>query len=194
MVTITDDDALPSLSIDDVTVPAEGNTGTVNAIFTVTPERRAGAAVTVDYATVADSAVSPADYTHDCGPAHVHGGADDETVTVPVKGDTIDESNERFFLDLDAAGRPGGGNRGRPRAGHDHGRRRHAAGLDRECDRVRGRRNAEPERDASTPPSGLPVTVDYSTTEPDGTATDADYAPTTGTITFAPGDMSEPCR
>ena len=59
--TITDNDPLPALSIDDVTV-TEGNTGTVNANFTVTLAPVSGRPVTVDYATTAGSATAPADY------------------------------------------------------------------------------------------------------------------------------------
>ena len=48
--TITDDDPQPSLSVNDVTV-TEGNTGTVDATFTVTLSAVSGRAVTVNYAT-----------------------------------------------------------------------------------------------------------------------------------------------
>ena len=56
--TITDDDPLPTVSIDDVTV-TEGNSGTVDATFTVTPRRPAAGAVTVDYATADGTATAP---------------------------------------------------------------------------------------------------------------------------------------
>ena len=59
--TITDDDALPALAIDDVTV-AEGDSGTVNATFTVSLTPLSGRTVTVNYATANGSATSPADY------------------------------------------------------------------------------------------------------------------------------------
>jgi len=48
--TISDDDAMPSLSIGDVSV-VEGNAGTVNAVFTVTLSTASGRTVSVDYAT-----------------------------------------------------------------------------------------------------------------------------------------------
>jgi hypothetical protein len=47
--TITDNEGIPSLSIDDVTV-TEGDSGTVNATFTVTLSAASSQAVTVDYA------------------------------------------------------------------------------------------------------------------------------------------------
>ena len=191
-VTITDDDALPSLSIDDVTVPAEGNTATVSAVFTVTLSPSSGRSVTVDYATVADSAVSPADYTHTAGQLTFTAGQTTRQVTVPVKGDTIDESNERFFLDLTLPAAPAAAiadGRGAATITDDDGTPQVSI-ANATASEGAGTLNLNVTLNA---PSGLPVTVDYSTTsEPDGTATDADYAPTTGTITFAPGDMSEP--
>ena len=59
--TITDDDNPPAISIGDVTV-AEGNSGTANAIFTVTLSAASGRTVTVDYATANGTAIAPADY------------------------------------------------------------------------------------------------------------------------------------
>src|SRR5678815_426860 len=59
--TITDNDPLPSLSINDVTV-TEGNTGTVNANFTVSLNAPSGRPVTVDFATANGTAQAPGDY------------------------------------------------------------------------------------------------------------------------------------
>src|SRR6185295_14876694 len=56
-VTITDDDAQPSISINDVTV-VEGNNGTTNAVFTVTLSNPSASTVTVDYATSDGSATT----------------------------------------------------------------------------------------------------------------------------------------
>src|SRR5262249_46918368 len=60
--TITDDDPTPTLAINDVTV-TEGNTGTVNANFTVRLSAASGRTVTVKYATANGTATAPADYT-----------------------------------------------------------------------------------------------------------------------------------
>ena len=62
--TITDNDALPALSVGDVTV-TEGNAGTVNAVFTVTLSPLSGRAVAVNYATANDSATAGPDYVVD---------------------------------------------------------------------------------------------------------------------------------
>jgi hypothetical protein len=60
--TITDDDAAPSLAINDVTV-TEGNAGTTNATFTVTLSAASGQPVTVNFATANNTALAPGDYT-----------------------------------------------------------------------------------------------------------------------------------
>lgn len=97
--TITNDDAAPSLSIADRTV-TEGNTGTVSAAFTVTLSAPSGRAVTVSYGTANGSAVAPADYTATSGTLTIAVGQTTGTITVPVKGDTLNESNETFTLSL----------------------------------------------------------------------------------------------
>ncbi|MBI3649318.1 MAG: hypothetical protein HY240_11320, partial [Actinobacteria bacterium] len=60
--TITDDDAPPSLTVNDVTV-TEGNSGTTNATFTVALSAASGKTITVSYATADGTAVAPSDYT-----------------------------------------------------------------------------------------------------------------------------------
>jgi hypothetical protein len=56
------EEAGSSLTIDDVTV-TEGNTGTVNAVFTVTLSPASSQAVSVDYMTADGTATAPGDYT-----------------------------------------------------------------------------------------------------------------------------------
>ena len=59
--TINDDDALPGLSVNDVTV-TEGDAGTVAAAFTVSLDAPSGRDVTVAYAAVDGSATAGSDY------------------------------------------------------------------------------------------------------------------------------------
>ena len=97
--TITDDDGAPTLSINDATV-SEGNTGTTNAVFTVTLSSASGNAVTVDYATANGTATAPADYTATSGTLTFPAGVTTRTITVPVVGDLLDESNETYNVNL----------------------------------------------------------------------------------------------
>jgi len=100
--TITNDDPLPSLSINDVTM-FEGNAGTANAVFTVTLSAASGQTVTVNYATADGTATQPADYTSTSGTLTFTPGQTTRTITVPVIGETIPEANETFFVNLSGA-------------------------------------------------------------------------------------------
>ena len=100
--TIRNDDALPSLSINDVTV-TEGNSGTVNAVFTVSLSGASSQTVTVNFASSDGTASSPSDYTAASGPLTFAAGETSKTITVPVKGDTLTEPDETFFVNLSTA-------------------------------------------------------------------------------------------
>ena len=97
--TITDDDALPSLAVDDVTV-TEGDSGTTNANFTVSLNAPSGRTVTVDYATADGTAHAPDDYQAGSGTVTFAAGQTTRTVTVLVNGDLLNENNETYFLNL----------------------------------------------------------------------------------------------
>jgi hypothetical protein len=98
--TITDDDAAPSLSVDDVSV-TEGDAGTVNATFTVTLSAPSGQTVTVDHATANGTAVAPGDYTAIATtPLTFLPGETTKPVVVVVNGDVTSEADETFTLNL----------------------------------------------------------------------------------------------
>ena len=187
--TILDDDLPPALTISDVTV-VEGNAGTVNAVFTVSTGSASLQQITVDYATANGTATAPADYSATSGTLSFAPLQTTRTITVAVVGDLLDELDETFFINLSNA---------------SNATLADAQGVGTITDD-----DAPPalrigdvtviEGDAGTgsavftvtldAPSGLAVTVDYSTA--DGTATaPADYAASSGTLTFAPGQTSQ---
>ena len=135
VATINDDDAQPSLSIDNVAV-SEGDSGTtIQADFIVSLSAVSGRTVTVDYATVEGGAVTPDDFASDSGTLTFTAGELTKTVSVVVKGDDLDESNETFTVDLSSpsdasiADDQGIGDDHRRRSHAEHrGRRRHRAG------------------------------------------------------------------
>ena len=100
---LEDRSLLSSLSISDVTV-VEGNAGpgSVNAVFTVTLTRTDALTVTVDAASADGTATSPSDYTAfpTTTLTFINGGPLTQTVTVTVNGDTLDELDETFFVNL----------------------------------------------------------------------------------------------
>lgn len=100
--TIIDDDAAPTLTINDVSL-AEGNAGTTSLTFTVSLSAASGRTVTVAYATADGTATTPGDYAAASGTLTFTPGQTTQTVTVAVNGDTTAESNELFFVNLSAA-------------------------------------------------------------------------------------------
>ena len=95
--------ALPAeLSIGDATV-TEGNSGTVNAVFTVSLSPASTQPVTVAFATANATATAGPDYTAVSGTLTFPAGATSRTVTVLVRGDTLVEGNETFWVDLSGA-------------------------------------------------------------------------------------------
>ena len=134
--TITDDDPLPALSIDDVTV-AEGNSGTVSATFTVTLAPRQRPPVTVDYATADGTAQAPGDYQACERIAHVHGRPDDEAGDRPRQRRPSRRGGRELHPQPDQPDECDA--RRRAGRGHDHRRRPAAVARGRRRDGHRGR-------------------------------------------------------
>ncbi|OLP52322.1 beta strand repeat-containing protein [Allorhizobium taibaishanense] len=97
--TIVNDDALPSLSIDDVSVN-EGNSGTATATFTVSLSAASGQTVSVNYATADGTATAGSDYVARSGTLTFAPGVTAQSVAVTVNGDTAVEPNETFSVSL----------------------------------------------------------------------------------------------
>src|SRR6266581_1755378 len=96
---IPNDDPLPALSVDDVTV-TEGDSGTVTATFTVSLDAASTLPITVDYATADDTATAPDDYLPASGTLAFTPGQTSGVVTVKVNGDTLDEIDETYTVNL----------------------------------------------------------------------------------------------
>ncbi len=89
------------VSIDDVVV-TEGDVGSVGAVFTVTASPTNRVAVSVNYATVAGSAVEGSDYVGAAGTLLIPPGVTSSQITVLVSGDTEYEyPPETFSVQLD---------------------------------------------------------------------------------------------
>jgi hypothetical protein len=94
--------SVPSISISNATV-TEGNSGTVNAVFTVSLSAPSVSQVTVAYATADSSATMGSDYFATSGVLTFAPGTTVQTVSVAVLGDTVFEPNETFFVNLSNA-------------------------------------------------------------------------------------------
>src|SRR5258705_10255570 len=99
--TIMNDDALPAVLIEDVSV-TEGNIGVVGAGFSVTLSAPSGQTVTVNYATADGTATEHPgnDYTGGSGAISFAPGETYDEVVVSGNGDTIVATHEKFFVDL----------------------------------------------------------------------------------------------
>ncbi len=185
--TITDDD-LPSIAIGNATV-TESNYGTVNAVFNVTLSAPSAQTVSVDYATSDGSATAPDDYLAANGTLTFAPGQTVRQIVVSVVGDTVTEISETFSLNL---------------TNPVNATVSDAAGLGTITDNNNvsitianvtvtegnwGTVNAVFNVSLSAA-SESTITVDYATADSSATAPD-DYLATSGTLTFAPGEVSK---
>ena len=95
--TIDDNDLPPQMSINDATL-TEGSNDEMH--FTVSLDRAAGGAVTVDYATADDTAAAGSDYTMARGTLTIQSGSMAQTIPVTILADSASEHNETFTVTL----------------------------------------------------------------------------------------------
>lgn len=98
-ITLTDDDATPSVSVSDVSI-SEGQSGTKNVTFVVSLSALSGRTVTVNYATANGSATAGSDYVAKSGVVTINAGSISQNVSITINGDTLAEVNETILLNL----------------------------------------------------------------------------------------------
>jgi hypothetical protein len=178
----------PNISVGDVSVD-EGDADTRNATFTVSLSSAATGPVSVNYATANDTAVAGSDYNTASGTVSFATGEQSKTVNVAVRGDGTDEGNERFFVRLT---NPTGGTIADGEGVgtiNDDDRAVLTIGDVAVDEGTGGARTAVLTVSLSRP-AARTITVDFGTGA--GTAAaDADFAPASGTLTFAPGETSK---
>lgn len=194
--TIIDDDGLASLSINDVTVGEGSLFSAETAVFEVTLSPAAASVVTVNYATVAGTAVAGSDYTAQNGTLTFNPGETSQQIAVPILHDEDDEGSEEIFTVqlsnannanlIDSTGQ----------------------GTITDNDTARLAQNVGPsvmEGDSGTTtatftvtlstPAAFVVTVDYAINDGYGSTGanyGSDYSGTTsGTLTFQPGETEQ---
>ncbi|MBV9495282.1 MAG: right-handed parallel beta-helix repeat-containing protein, partial [Acidobacteria bacterium] len=187
--TIVNDDAQPTLSIGNVS-QNEGNSGTTSFTFPVTLSAASGQTVTVNYATAAGTATSGTDFTPASGTLTFAPGVTTQNVTVQVTGDTVNEANETFTVNLStptnatiATGTGTG-----TIVNDDAQPTLSIAGVSQ----AEGNSSTTAFTFAVTlsAASEQTVTVNYATSDGSATA-GSDYTATSGTLTFAPGVTSQ---
>ncbi len=180
--TITNDETAPSVAIANNSV----NEDSGPLVFTVTKTGSTALAMTVDYTTSNGTASSGSDYTTTSGTLTIAAGSTTGTISVPISSDSSYENNETFTLTLS---NPTNGTISTAAA----------TGTITNDDSVPSVAiaNNSVNEDAGplvftvtkTGSTGLPLTVDYVTSN--GTATaGSDYTSTSGTLTIAAGSTT----
>lgn len=180
---------LPRLTISDVT-RNEGDEGITDFVFAVNLSAPSEETVTVDFGTDDRDAAAAEDYTGSTGTLIFAPGETEQTVIVPVAGDTEEESNEFFIVKLS--------NPARAKLSDEVG-----LGLILDDDRpprflpigVSVLEGDEGTVDAVftvglSAPWSEEVSVQY-TTEDDGATAPVDYEPASGRLVFPPGTTEQ---
>ena len=90
---------LPQLTVDDISL-SEGNSGSKFATFQFTLSRAMADPVSVDFSTVDVTATAGSDYTAQSGTLSFAPGQTRTSLSISITGDTVMESNETFWLQL----------------------------------------------------------------------------------------------
>jgi hypothetical protein len=176
-----------SLSINDVALD-EGNTGSRNAVFTVSLSAAAPTTVTVNYATANGTAAAGSDYRATSGTLTFAPGATSKTVAVSVLGDAAIEADETFTVALSGATNASVSRAVGTATIRNDDFPALSIGDATATEGNTGTKNAVFTVTLSGP---SPQTVAVNYTAVNGTATaGSDYAATTGNLTFAPGSTS----
>jgi probable HAF family extracellular repeat protein len=179
--------SLPSLRIHDVTV-TEGNDGTRAAVFTVRLSAPSTTTVTVNYATADGTATAGADYAPASGTLTFAPGEVSQTITIQVNGDRVGEPHERFSVVLSGAvNAVFADDLGVGTIADDEPRLRIS-----DVSKQEGNSGTTLFLFTVTLSAAYdqPVTVTFATADGTARASDDDYVPVSGTVTFAPGQTS----
>lgn len=87
------------IKADDVQI-TEGNSGSKSVTATVSLTGSYSSKVTVDYSTIDGTATAGSDYVAKSGTITFNPGETKKTVTISIKGDTQQESDETFLISL----------------------------------------------------------------------------------------------
>lgn len=190
---ITNDDALPTVSIGTPATVFEGNTGTKVITFPVTLTNASDQTITVHYATADGTAtVAGNDYLAKSGNVTFAPGETTKNVSITIKGDTTAEANETFTVTLTA---PTTATLGTAVATGTIG--------DDDTLPVLSVNNPVSIDEGNTgtvtllytvtlsSASTQTVTVAYATADGTATVADNDYTAKSGTLSFAPGETSK---
>ncbi|NDJ17348.1 Calx-beta domain-containing protein [Myxacorys almedinensis] len=192
IATILDDDNPPTIAIANITSPTvtEGDSGTTDYQFEVSLSNPTSDPVTVTYATTDGSAkASDSDYTPASQTLTFAPGETSKIVTINGIGDTKFEQDETFFVTLSNASSNASISTTSATGtikNDDQGSIISISTLSELNEGTEGTTTDYTFTVNLDKPSGEVVTVNYRTEDGTAKASDNDYEPTTGTLTFAP--------
>lgn len=180
--TILDDDAPPTVSVNDTSTNEDS--ATLN--FTVFLSIQSGKTVSVNFATNDGSAVAGSDYTPHSGTVTFSPGNTTATISVPLLDDNLDEDDEQFIVSLASPSN----------ATLADGQGTGTIVDDDPSPSLSINDASANEKDGSltftvslSAASGRTVQVDYSTQDSTATA-NTDYIPNSGTLSFPAGSTA----
>jgi RNA polymerase sigma factor (TIGR02999 family) len=191
--TIQNDDSQPAISIAAAVSAAEGNSGSPPFVLPVSLSNPSASPVSAHYA-VSDGTATLADndYGAASGTVTIPAGQTSGAITVDVVGDTKHEADETFGVSLSG---PSGGTLGNASANA-------TITNDDQPPAVSIDSIALAEGDTGTQAfvftvslsqaSGLPAAVDFATADGTALLANNDYQAESGTLSFAPGVVSQP--
>ena len=187
---LEDRSLLATLSINDVSL-VEGNAGTGSLVFNVSLSEASADTVTVDFSTANGSATAGSDYVAASGTVTFSPGVTSQTIAVDVLGDTTFENDETFSVDL---------------SNPANATISDAQGIgtitnDDSAPLVSVNDVTLLEGDSGTTDfvftislsaaSGLTSAATYETADGTALVAHGDYSPSSGTVTFDPGETSK---
>jgi len=189
--TIQNDDNQPTASISIANVSGnEGGSGTTFS-FVVSLSNASSETVTVQYTTADGSAIEGSDYTATSGTLTFNPDETSKTVNVAVIGDNVHEPDETFTVNLSNAAN----------ATIDVSQGTGTILNDDNLPIITVLNVSQAEGISSTAafnflvglsnPSSQVITLEYTTTDGTATTANSDYIPTSGTVTFNPGETSK---
>ncbi|MEH1919107.1 Calx-beta domain-containing protein [Nostoc sp.] len=193
VATIINDDNQPTISISDVSV-SEGNTGTTtNANFIVTLSNASYQQVTVNYNTNDGTAqVADSDYNSAYGIITFNPGETSKTLSIGIIGDNKSETDETFSVNLLGAKNAAiADSLGVYTIIDDDSQPTITISDVSVTEENTGTTTNANFTISLSNPSYQQVTVNFNMIDGTADATDSDYNPASGTITFNPGETSK---
>lgn len=190
VITITDNDSAPTVSVGDATI-VEGDSGVTNAIFPLTLSAASGLPINVNFGTANGTASSGSDYQGQTNLRTFAPGETTKTISIPVNGDIDPEGDESFLVNLLSADNASvADGQGIGTIINDDAPTGPSLGFSQATYSVAEQLGAVIVTVTRSGDTSGAVSVDYTTTDTSATQK-SDFEITAGTLNFAAGEVSK---